>query len=164
MTGEPGAAAQGTPVPALGPLGPVTVLGAHILDVLGRPVEAIPPGQGSARLTEIRATAAGTAAGPGVDLAKLGASVFAVGAIGDDLLGDMVIADRAEGPDTGAELRQVNRRAGGRARRGGADLGQPGAALARRYRLDRPSEHIEDVDSDGRDVHCCCPDRARRSP
>jgi hypothetical protein len=41
-----------------GPLGPVTVLGAHILDVLGRPVEAIPPGQGSARLAEIRATAA----------------------------------------------------------------------------------------------------------
>ena len=36
--------------------GPVTVLGAHILDVLGRPVEAIPPGQGSARLQEIRAT------------------------------------------------------------------------------------------------------------
>jgi hypothetical protein len=32
------------------PLGPATVLGAHILDVLGRPVEAIPPVQGSARL------------------------------------------------------------------------------------------------------------------
>jgi hypothetical protein len=31
------------------PLGRVTVLGAHILDVLGRPVEAIPPGQGSVR-------------------------------------------------------------------------------------------------------------------
>jgi ADP-ribosylglycohydrolase len=27
-------------------LGTVTVLGAHILDVLGRPVEEIPPGQG----------------------------------------------------------------------------------------------------------------------
>jgi hypothetical protein len=26
------------------PLGTVTVLGAHILDVLGRPVETIPPG------------------------------------------------------------------------------------------------------------------------
>ena len=46
------------------PLGTVTVLGAHILDVLGRPVEEIPPGQGSVRLKEIRATAAGTAAGP----------------------------------------------------------------------------------------------------
>src|ERR1700691_4561986 len=67
-----------------GPLGPVTVLGAHILDVLGRPVEAIPPGQGSARLTKIRATAAGPPAGTAVDLAKVRARVFAIGAIGDD--------------------------------------------------------------------------------
>jgi sugar/nucleoside kinase (ribokinase family) len=73
-------------------LGPVTVLGAHILDVLGRPVEAIPPGQGSARLTEIRATAAGTAAGTGADLAKLGAQVRSIGAIGADLIGDIVVA------------------------------------------------------------------------
>jgi sugar/nucleoside kinase (ribokinase family) len=77
------------------PLGTVTVLGAHILDVLGRPVETIPPGQGSVRLREIRATAAGTAAGTGVDLAKLGARVLAGGAIGDDLLGDVVIAAMA---------------------------------------------------------------------
>jgi len=79
----------------------VTVLGAHILDVLGRPVEEIPPGQGSVRLREIRATAAGTAAGTGVDLAKLGARVLAVGALGDDLLGDIVIAAMARhGVDT----------------------------------------------------------------
>ena len=79
----------------------VTVLGAHILDVLGRPVGAIPPGQGSVRLSEIRATAAGTAAGTGVDLAKLGASVLAIGALGDDLLGDMVVAAMARhGVDT----------------------------------------------------------------
>ena len=83
------------------PLGTVTVLGAHILDVLGRPVEEIPPGQGSVRLKEIRATAAGTAAGTGVDLAKLGARVHAVGALGDDLLGDIVIAAMARhGVDT----------------------------------------------------------------
>jgi sugar/nucleoside kinase (ribokinase family) len=82
-------------------LGPVTVLGAHILDVLGRPVEAIPPGQGSVRLSEIRATAAGTAAGTGVDLAKLGASVLAIGALGDDLIGDIVVAAMARhGVDT----------------------------------------------------------------
>jgi sugar/nucleoside kinase (ribokinase family) len=84
-----------------GPLGRVTVLGAHILDVLGRPVEAIPPGQGSAQLQEIRATAAGTAAGAGVDLAKLGARVLAIGAIGDDLLGDIVATAMARhGVDT----------------------------------------------------------------
>lgn len=46
------------------PIGRVVTLGAFILDVLGRPVESIPPGQGSVLLQEIRATAAGTAAGP----------------------------------------------------------------------------------------------------
>ncbi len=60
--------------------------------MLGRPVEVIPAGQGSARLTEIKATAAGTAAGTAVDLAKLGASVRAFGAIGADLLGDILLA------------------------------------------------------------------------
>jgi len=69
----------------------VAVLGPHIVDVLGRPVEAIPAGQGSARLTEIRATAAGTAAGTAVDLAKLGASVSVFGAIGADLLGEILL-------------------------------------------------------------------------
>ena len=88
-------------------VGQITVLGAHILDVLGRPVETIPPGQGSVRLKEIRATAAGTAAGTGVDLAKLGASVRAVGALGDDLLGDIVIAAMARhGVDTAGLIRK----------------------------------------------------------
>jgi sugar/nucleoside kinase (ribokinase family) len=95
MTSEP-RSTRGT-----GLLGQVTVLGAHILDVLGWPVEAIPPGQGGARLTEIRATAAGTAAGTGVDLAKLGAEVHAIGAIGDDLIGDVLAAAMARhGVDT----------------------------------------------------------------
>jgi len=89
------------------PLGPVTVVGACILDVLGRPVETIPPGQGSVRLTEIRATAAGTAAGPAVDLAKLGASVRVLGALGDDLLGDIVAAALARhGVDTTGLVRK----------------------------------------------------------
>jgi sugar/nucleoside kinase (ribokinase family) len=89
------------------PLGTVTVLGAHILDVLGRPVETIPPGQGSVRLREIRATAAGTAAGTAVDLAKLGARVLAAGALGDDLLGDIVIAAMARhGVDTAGLIRK----------------------------------------------------------
>jgi sugar/nucleoside kinase (ribokinase family) len=88
-------------------LGQVTVLGAHILDVLGRPVETIPPGQGSVRLKEIRATAAGTAAGPAVDLAKLGASVRVIGALGDDLLGDIVAAAMARhGVDTAGLVRK----------------------------------------------------------
>jgi len=90
-----------------GPLGQITVLGACILDVLGRPVEAIPPGQGSARLTEIKATAAGTAAGPAVDLAKLGARVRVIGALGDDLLGDIVTAAMARhGVETAGLVRK----------------------------------------------------------
>ncbi len=89
------------------PLGPVVALGAHILDVLGRPVEAIPPGQSSTRLTEIRATAAGTAAGTAVDLAKLGAEVLAIGALGQDLIGDVVTAAMARhGVDTSGLARK----------------------------------------------------------
>src|SRR5579862_2740777 len=90
------------------PLGTVTVLGAHILDVLGRPVVAISSSQRSVRLQEIRATAAGTAAGAGVDLAKLGARVLAIGALGDDLLGDIVIAAMARhGVDTSGLVRKT---------------------------------------------------------
>jgi len=70
----------------------VVCLGAHILDILGRPVTAIPPGQGSVLLEEIRLTAAGTAAGTAVDLAKLGARVTSMGAIGDDDTGRMLVS------------------------------------------------------------------------
>lgn len=64
-----------------------TALGAHIVDVLGRPVSHIPPGQGGALLEQIRITAAGAAGGTAVDLARLGATVRSVGAVGDDALG-----------------------------------------------------------------------------
>lgn len=85
----------------------VAVLGPHIVDVLGRPVEAIPAGQGSARLTEIRATAAGTGAGTAVDLAKLGASVSVFGALGTDLLGEILLMALAGyGIDTSGLVRK----------------------------------------------------------
>jgi len=84
----------------------VAAVGVHILDVLGRPVEAIPPGQGSARLAEIRATAAGTAAGTAVDLAKLGAHVRTFGAVGADLMAD-VLALAMAGCDTGGLVRKA---------------------------------------------------------
>lgn len=86
----------------------IAVLGPHILDVLGRPVDEIPAGQGSARLTEIRATAAGTAAGTAVDLAKLGAGVASFGSIGVDLLGDILLmALAAAGIDTAGLVRKA---------------------------------------------------------
>lgn len=69
----------------------VVCLGAHIVDVLGRPVTDIPPGQGRRVLDEIRMTAAGTAGGTAVDLAKLGATVTSIGAIGDDTPGRLLL-------------------------------------------------------------------------
>jgi sugar/nucleoside kinase (ribokinase family) len=96
--------------PPGGSLGHVVALGAYILDVLGRPVEAIPPGQGSIRLEEIKATAAGTAAGTAVDLAKLGARVTAVGAIGDDLIAGIITGVLASyGIDTRGLVRKAGR-------------------------------------------------------
>ena len=48
-------------------------MGVHVLDVLVRPVEAIPEGQGGELVEEIRITAAGSAGGTALALAKLGA-------------------------------------------------------------------------------------------
>jgi sugar/nucleoside kinase (ribokinase family) len=69
----------------------VVSMGVHILDVLGRHVSEIPPGQNIALIDEIRITAAGTAAGTSVDMAKLGCKVVAVGAAGDDEMGNVLL-------------------------------------------------------------------------
>ncbi|MFC4051770.1 carbohydrate kinase family protein [Actinomadura syzygii] len=70
----------------------VVTVGAHILDVLARPVRGIPDGQDAVVVDEIRVTAAGAAAGTAVALARLGNDVISVGAIGDDDLGDLLVA------------------------------------------------------------------------
>lgn len=70
----------------------VVTLGTHIVDVLARPVTAIPDGQDTALVEQIRLTAAGSAAGTAVALAKLGNDVVSLGAIGDDELGDFLVA------------------------------------------------------------------------
>jgi sugar/nucleoside kinase (ribokinase family) len=92
-------------------LGPVFSVGVHILDILGRPVSEIPLGQRSLLLDEIKATAAGTAAGPSLDLARLGVPVFSCGAVGDDALGDLLLMllDK-EGADTRFVLRKAGQR------------------------------------------------------
>src|SRR3954469_1733144 len=69
----------------------VIALGVHVLDVLVRPVEEIPEGQGGALVEQIRATAAGTAGGTSLTLAKLGARTRSAGAIGSDPLGDLLV-------------------------------------------------------------------------
>jgi len=85
----------------------VVAVGTYIMDVLGRPIADLPRGQSSRLLEEICATPAGTAGGTAVDLARLGASVRACGAVGEDLAGDFVVGSlRAAGVDT-AGLRRV---------------------------------------------------------
>ena len=70
----------------------VVTLGVHVLDVLVRPVESIPEGQGGAIVEEIRMTPAGTAGGTALTLAKLGAEVHSAGAIGTDPIGDVLLS------------------------------------------------------------------------
>ena len=67
-------------------------MGVHVLDVLVRPVERIPEGQGGELVEEIRITAAGSAGGTALTLAKLGAVTRCAGAIGTDPVGDMLLA------------------------------------------------------------------------
>jgi sugar/nucleoside kinase (ribokinase family) len=66
-------------------------LGVHVVDMLVRPVEEIPAGQGGQLVDEIRITPAGSAGGTALTLAKLGARTHSAGAIGTDALGDVLI-------------------------------------------------------------------------
>ena len=66
-------------------------MGVHVVDVLARPIEAIPEGQGGQLVEEIRITAAGSAGGTAITLAKLGAETRSAGAIGTDALGDVML-------------------------------------------------------------------------
>lgn len=85
----------------------VGCLGIYIVDILGRPVESIPEGQGLSILDEIRITVAGTAAGTAVDLAKLGMDVVAFGAIGEDELSEFLLATMQRyGIDTSGLVRK----------------------------------------------------------
>jgi sugar/nucleoside kinase (ribokinase family) len=67
------------------------VLGAHVLDILARPVEAIPEGQGGTLIEQIRVSPAGAAGGTAITMAKLGARTVTVGAIGKDDIGDLLV-------------------------------------------------------------------------
>lgn len=82
-------------------------MGVHVLDVLVRPVEGIPEGQGGELVEQIRITAAGSAGGTALTLAKLGAEVRSAGAVGTDAVGEMLVGllDRA-GIDTSLLVRR----------------------------------------------------------
>jgi sugar/nucleoside kinase (ribokinase family) len=84
----------------------VICLGVHLLDVLVKHPTAPQLGPGWQLLDDLRITAAGTAAGPAVDLAKLGAQPLAVGVIGDDFEGNIVCDLMSEhGVDVGGMVR-----------------------------------------------------------
>ncbi|MFF8971044.1 carbohydrate kinase family protein [Streptomyces sp. NPDC014995] len=108
----------------------VVTMGVHVLDVLVRPVEAIPEGQGATLVEDIRMTAAGTAGGTALTLAKLGASVRSAGAIGTDPTGDLLVQllQRA-GIDTGSLVRRT-------------DTSTSASVLPIRPNGDRPSLHL----------------------
>jgi len=69
----------------------VVCLGVHLLDVLVQPQGEVDLTAGWRLLQNLRITAAGTAAGPAVDLAKLGAKPVSMGVIGDDYEGGLVV-------------------------------------------------------------------------
>ncbi len=69
----------------------VICLGVHLLDVLVRHPQAPNLEPGWQILDDLRITAAGTAAGPAVDLAKLGAQPISMGVIGDDYEGGLMV-------------------------------------------------------------------------
>ncbi|MFF4899847.1 carbohydrate kinase family protein [Streptomyces sp. NPDC001068] len=85
----------------------VVTMGVHVLDVLVRPVDAIPEGQGATLVEDIRMTAAGTAGGTALTLAKLGATVRSAGAVGADATGGMLVRLLEDaGVDTGLLVRR----------------------------------------------------------
>jgi sugar/nucleoside kinase (ribokinase family) len=108
----------------------VVTMGVHVLDVLVRPVDAIPEGQGAILVEDIRMTAAGTAGGTALSLAKLGATVRSAGAIGADATGDMLVQLLGKsGIDTGFLVRR-------------ADTATSASVLPIRPNGDRPSLHL----------------------
>jgi sugar/nucleoside kinase (ribokinase family) len=105
-------------------------MGVHVLDVLVRPVERIPEGQGGELVEQIRITAAGSAGGTALVLAKLGAEVQSAGAIGTDAAGDMLVALlERDGVDTSLLVRR-------------SDAQTSATVLPIRPNGDRPALHV----------------------
>jgi sugar/nucleoside kinase (ribokinase family) len=105
-------------------------MGVHVLDVLVRPVEAIPEGQDGQLVDAIKITAAGSAGGTAITLAKLGAEVRSAGAIGADAAGDMLLRLlERDGVDTSLFVRRD-------------DLQTSASVLPIRPSGDRPAFHV----------------------
>jgi sugar/nucleoside kinase (ribokinase family) len=111
--------------------GPLFVtLGAHVLDVHAKYVEAIPEGQGGALIEEIRVSPAGAAGGTAITCAKLGARTVTVGCAGKDDLGDLLVTMLAR---LGIETDHVARKDG---------VQTSASVLPIRPNGDRPALHV----------------------
>lgn len=81
----------------------IACVGVHILDTLARPIDLLPRTQQAVIVEQIRIAPAGTAGGTAVVLARLGAEVLSVGAVGDDHAGRFLrLLLEEEGIDTAA--------------------------------------------------------------
>ena len=69
----------------------ISSVGFYVLDILGRPVTAIPPGGRAFFIDEIAMTVAGTAGATAMACAILGLRTRAVGSVGDDEMGDIML-------------------------------------------------------------------------
>jgi sugar/nucleoside kinase (ribokinase family) len=105
-------------------------MGVHVLDVLVRPVEAIPENQGGSLVEEIKITAGGSAGGTAITLAKLGARVFSAGSIGSDAVGEMLASLLERG---GVDTQHLVRR---------KDLQTSASVLPIRPSGERPALHV----------------------
>lgn len=90
-----------TPAPMV-----VAAVGVHVLDTHVIGIESIPAGSDGQLVETTRMSAAGTAGGAALVLARLGAQVRSLGAIGTDIAGDTLLALLArEGIDTAGLVR-----------------------------------------------------------
>jgi sugar/nucleoside kinase (ribokinase family) len=87
----------------------VAAVGVHVLDIHVIEIESIPAGSDGQVVETIRTSAAGTAGGTALVLARLGAEVASYGAVGDDPLADVLVALLArEGVDTTGLVRKAD--------------------------------------------------------
>jgi len=86
----------------------VVTIGLTTLDVVARPIDALPDGEGTTLVEGIALAPAGTAGGAAYVAAKLGVKTALISAIGDDLAGRMVrLAFDEAGVDTSLLETQV---------------------------------------------------------
>lgn len=84
----------------------VACLGILVADLLGRPIDALPPRGRLGLVPEMTLHIGGCAANAGMDLARLGVSTCVLGKVGSDGLGDFIVQTLAKsGLDTQGVVR-----------------------------------------------------------